>query len=60
MSESEATCRWLIVQAYALWCARHHRTAGMVSYARALGVEPTDPLVEVTVRALDWRLEAWG
>ena len=59
MSAIEETCRRLIVQAYCIWCFRQHRTAGMVSYARALGVEPTTPLSPMTRQELDWRLEVW-
>jgi hypothetical protein len=44
MSPIEETCRWSIVAAYGLWRLDHHKSRlGMVAYARALGVEPTDP-----------------
>lgn len=44
MSAIEENCRWSIVLAYAFWRLEHHKSRiGMVSYARALGVEPNDP-----------------
>jgi len=46
MSPREESCRWLIVQAYCLWCHRQQRRWSLMSYARALGLEPTLPDLE--------------
>lgn len=46
MSPREESCRWLIVQAYCLWCHQHRRRWAMLRYARALGLEPTLPDLE--------------
>ena len=54
MSEHEVVCRWLLVQAYCIWCIRQHRAAPMLSYARAVGLEPMWPLPAAVQQALMW------
>jgi|RhiMethySRZTD1v2_1073278.scaffolds.fasta_scaffold1896309_2 hypothetical protein len=46
MSPREESCRWLIVQAYCIWAHHQRRRYSLMSYARALGLEPTLPLLE--------------
>jgi hypothetical protein len=43
MSAIEEDCRWSIIQAWCVWAWWAHRPLGMLAYARALGVAPTDP-----------------
>jgi hypothetical protein len=46
MTPREESCRWLLVQAYGRWCLSQGRRFALLSYARALGLEPTWPDVE--------------
>lgn len=45
MSASEEACRWRIVQAYVAWLLSRSHTSrpGTLAYARAIGLERTDP-----------------
>ena len=45
-SAIEERCLWSIVQGYCLWAWWTHRPLGMITYARALGLEPTWPPLE--------------